>query len=281
MKFSIIIPTCNRPDLLETCLSGLYLSINQVPQHSIKVIVSDDSQDGNSKNMVMEKFPECEYTEGPRKGPASNRNHGASVSDSEWLIFLDDDCIPDIDLINAYSNAIVAFPDVKVFEGRIYANGPKKNFDEESPLNESGGRLWSCNFCVDKKTFDDLGGFDECFPFAAMEDVDLHYRILQEGLVIKFAYNAAVLHPWRKHRGKSIIKKRHKSVEYFLKKHPKELKKYSIRYMLVSIVNIGQDLLKFGLKKFNFKAIKFYTIKLYYHFKLYSKIFKWKRSIEH
>lgn len=281
MQFSIIIPTCNRPDLLECCLTGLFISIEQTSQHFIKVIVSDDSEDIKSKTMINEKFPLCEYIVGPKKGPASNRNHGASFANTEWLIFLDDDCIPDISLINAYIEAINTFPLVNIFEGRIYANGPKKSFDEESPLNENGGRLWSCNFCISKNLFDELGGFDESFPFAAMEDVDLHYRICQTASDIKFVYNASVLHPWRKHKGKSIIKKRHKSVEYFLRKHPRELKKYSSRYMVVSIINIIREFMKFGLLKFNYKAVSFYMIKLYYHFKLYSKIFKWKRSVKH
>ena len=55
--------------------------------------------------MVNEEFPMVRWNEGPRRGPAANRNFGARVADGEWLIFLDDDCNPRPGFLAAYLKA--------------------------------------------------------------------------------------------------------------------------------------------------------------------------------
>ena len=89
MTVSIIIPTCNRADELHDCLARL---IPQLPSDgSTTVFVCDDGSDAATKSMVGEKFPMVRWNQGPRRGPATNRNFGARQADGDWLIFLDDD----------------------------------------------------------------------------------------------------------------------------------------------------------------------------------------------
>src|SRR5262249_32215670 len=153
-------------------------------------IVSDDGNRSTSQQMILTTYAWVRWIQGPRRGPAANRNFGAKLASGQWLVFIDDDCLPDSNLLNAYSNAISLTENTKVFEGRTYVDRPKTRHDEVSPTNEAGGYLWSCNFCIQKVFFDSLNGFDETYPYPAMEDVDLHYRLTKNGHQILFVKEA-------------------------------------------------------------------------------------------
>src|SRR5262249_45821759 len=142
-------------------------------------------------------FPSLRYVHGPARGPAANRNHGASKGHAAWIVFLDDDCYLDGDLLAAYGAALAEDPELEVMEGAIGPVGPRPNGNHHAPLNASGGRLWSCNIAVRRDVFERLRGFDERFPFAAMEDCDLMTRLQAAGSRMRFVPAAAVRHPWR------------------------------------------------------------------------------------
>ena len=222
MLLSVIIPTCNRPDLLIKCLDTLKTSVQTI-HSSYEVIVTDDSSIDETKKILLADYSQVKWVEGPRKGPASNRNNGASHATGDWLVFIDDDCIPNSNILTEYQNSIFSNPDIKAFEGRIYVDQPKKSFIHESPINETGGFFWSCNICIERKLFQQLKGFDEDFPFAAMEDVDFFRRIKQLTDKYLFVYEAAVLHPWRlNHNVIRATLNRHESQLFYIKKHPEE-----------------------------------------------------------
>lgn len=222
MKISIIIPTYNRNDLLERCLISFRSERQGVPKEIYEVVVSDDSLNGTARILINEKFPWAKWIEGPHRGPASNRNNGAKVAEGDWLIFIDDDCIPDERIIFNYIKAIESNSNVKAFEGCIKADRPKKHFLEESPINTKGGFFWTCNVMIEKSYFiQTLEGFDENFPFAAMEDVDIRERIKAKQESIVFVKEALVIHPWRiQKKYIETVRKRLLSEEYFFSKHP-------------------------------------------------------------
>jgi GT2 family glycosyltransferase len=220
--FSIVIPTCNRPALLCLCLDRIAPGKQTLSSDKYEVIVSDD---GKEEAGVQNKYPGVKWVKGPQKGPAANRNNGAKYATGNWIIFLDDDCIPDKDLLENYRTAIDQNKDVKIFEGRIYADMPKYSLGLTSPINLTGGYLWACNFLIQRSFFISLHGFDERFPFAAMEDVDLRVRINKTGNKIIFVSGASVCHPWRKKGGWSKVMQHNISTSLFLQKHPDERKK--------------------------------------------------------
>jgi GT2 family glycosyltransferase len=65
-----------------------------------------------------------------------------------------------------------------------------------------------------------MGGFDEKFPVAAMEDMDLQFRLDAAGYRSRFLPDACVEHPWRPRRGTRFCIALAKSVRYFTDKHP-------------------------------------------------------------
>jgi GT2 family glycosyltransferase len=235
--------------LLSKCIDELSLRTKAGNSNLYEIIVTDDSKDGIAEHLVKSSYPGIKWVKGPAKGPAANRNNGAKYAKGEWLLFIDDDCIPDGKMLSEYSEAIKAYNETEVFEGFTGADREKRSFVEESPINETGGFLWSCNFMILKKLFDELNGFDVNFPFAAMEDVDLRYRIGQIGKQIKFIPTARVIHPWRLEVNMLFkTKMRIQSISYFLKKHPEMKKNLDALYFLKLSKNYFIDLIRNSLQ---------------------------------
>jgi GT2 family glycosyltransferase len=227
--FSIIIPTCNRLELLDLCLRRISPSEQKLASDLFEVIVSDDG-DFQVRKYVEEFYPWVIWVEGPKKGPASNRNHGASHAKGKYLVFTDDDCIPDKGWLQGYFDAIINMPAIQVFEGRTYVDEKRPGMGVMAPYNEEGGYLWSCNFLMEAGLFKKLGGFNEKFPFAAMEDVELRTRLIKGGYSFHFVPEASVNHPWRSKGGWKKLMDHQRSTFIYLKLHPDQSAIITSRY---------------------------------------------------
>lgn len=198
ITFSIIIPTCNRLDLLKLCLSELYKSTTFLKQDNFEIIVSDDGDDERIMINLTEIFPNVRWVKGPRNGPAANRNNGAKNANGDWLIFFDDDIIPDANILAVYNQAISTYSDIDAFEGSIFPNDwnlLKKDM-AECPINISGNCFWTANVCIKRTVFNKVGGFNEKFTIAAQEDQEFYDKLLIYSK-IKFIIDAKVIHPVR------------------------------------------------------------------------------------
>jgi GT2 family glycosyltransferase len=195
LTLSVVVPTCQRSTLLAACLRKLHPNVQSLEQ-DYEVIVSDDSKDAVTEQLLGCEFPWVKYTRGPRAGPAANRNSAARRAAGDVLCFIDDDCVPDEQWLRELLNASVQ--DGCVLEGRTLPLGTIRSPLEHVPVNATGGYLWSCNFAIRTADFQALGGFDEAFPYAAMEDIDLRRRVLRSGLRVEFVPSAIVFHPPRR-----------------------------------------------------------------------------------
>jgi GT2 family glycosyltransferase len=213
---AIVIPTRNRHESLKRCLSRLIPYAGAHPECSI--VVSDDGDALQTREALAGELTGVQVIQGPRRGPAANRNCGAAHATEELLIFLDDDCIPDQDLIAVYRDAALKNPEIGVFEGRISAEGEASSFADSAPINETGGKLWSCNFAIRRELFLKIGGFDDRYPFAAMEDIDLHLRVKRLSQVL-FLPDARVRHQPERRLGWRVVQHHTLSVLLFLHLH--------------------------------------------------------------
>jgi GT2 family glycosyltransferase len=225
MQFSVIIPTCHRNDLLAKCLdclapgqqagaqidwesrnvgtdnakSGHGILVGESPDlayFSYEVIVSDDGRISTAKHMIAERYPWARWLEGPRSGPAANRNNGARNANGEWLLFVDDDCLPDVGWLSATAME-VSKGNVDVIEGRTITPDKVDNPFWQGVENLNGGCYWSCNLAVSRAAFLLIGGFDEDFLEAAGEDMEFGFRFRKRGLRPRFSPSMVVLHPVR------------------------------------------------------------------------------------
>jgi GT2 family glycosyltransferase len=206
MKLSVVIPTCDRAGNLRACLLLLQPVVQTTTIETYEIIVADDGRKFPATALAPD-FPNGKWVAGPRRGPAANRNAGAAAASGDVLVFLDDDCLPSPSLLTAYAAAF-SDPALHAAEGRIRADRPRTRMDEEAPLNESGGCFWSCNVALRRDFFTEIGGFDERFPSAAMEDVELRARIRRRSERIRFVPDALVIHPWRRMGGLDAVRKR-------------------------------------------------------------------------
>lgn len=193
--FSVVIPTCDRPEALRACLDAFSASVLEGGAR-FEVIVSND---GHGDPLVdLLPYPEwLIVTRGPRRGPAANRNHAAHLAHGEWIVFVDDDCVPEAGWLRAYQDAIRENPGTEAFEGAIVPQGDMSFDLADCPVNENGGLFWSANVCVKRATFEALGGFDEAYLLPAHEDQDLYIR-LQRRTRVPFVRGARVTHPVRR-----------------------------------------------------------------------------------
>jgi GT2 family glycosyltransferase len=193
-----------------------------------EVIVTDDGSKSTAGEMVQNQYPWVRWVEGPRKGPAANRNNGAKQAQGEWLVFTDDDCLPDKGFLFGYYNAAIE-SDAEVLEGKTSPTGIRTRVDMECPINETGGYLWSCNMAVRRNLFLEMNGFDTSFPGPAMEDVEFRTRLIKLRKTMIFAPEASVLHPWRLRKGFSYVRLHSQSRGYFVAKHPEAAEGLSIK----------------------------------------------------
>lgn len=233
MLLSVIIPTCHRNDLLAKCLDCLAPD-RQAFGDDYEVIVTDDGSNSTAEQMMREQYPWVRWVAGPRKGPAANRNNGATHALADWLVFVDDDCLPDPGLLAGYATANGAEQGFNVLEGRTYADRPRRSLAETSPTNEAGGYLWSCNFAIRKSLFEKMTGFDERFPYACMEDVDFRARLLQMDERFSFVAAASVCHPWRPCHFPKEFSQYKKSLEIYLMLHPESWKEKGGRFHCIA-----------------------------------------------
>lgn len=207
---SIIIPTCNRPQDLRMCLERIKA---QLPADgSVEVLVTDDGASDMGREAVAEVMPAARWLRGPRKGPAANRNSAAMCASGEWLIFLDDDCVPSLNCVPAYLAAMREKPrQACVFEGAVRATPAPPSLLWEAPetLRQHTHLTCSCNFAIRAEVFHLIEGFDERYRAGVYaEDTDLGARLARAGYRVRFLPDASVEHPIRRMPDVSKLAKR-------------------------------------------------------------------------
>ena len=193
---SVVIPTCDRPGTLRVVLDRLAPERQLPGADRYEVIVTDDGSREPAAETLRVSHPWVRVVQGPRRGPAANRNAGVAAARGEWIAFTDDDTEPAAGWLAAFTNAVV--PGTDVYEGRTTCDGGFGSPMYQSPVNETGGWLWSCNFLVSANAFRSVGGFDEGFRFPNGEDQDLRDRLRAAGFAMVFVHDAVVNHPPRR-----------------------------------------------------------------------------------
>ncbi len=196
--WSVVVPTFRRHDALGECLARLAPGAQSLDAGSYEVLVTDDARSPETRAFVESRFPWARWLVGPSRGPAANRNAGAAAARGSWIAFTDDDTLPSREWLAAFDAAVLTDPTTEALEGRTTCPGGFGSPLYYAPVNETGGRFWSCNIAVRAARFRDLGGFDEGFTVPHMEDQDLRERLRAAGARIVWVPGAHVEHPRRR-----------------------------------------------------------------------------------
>jgi GT2 family glycosyltransferase len=140
--------------------------------------------------------------------PARARNAGANATTQPWILFLDADCRPAEDLIDAFFADPEPIPDgVGALAGEIHAlpsgdslaarYGASKNFLNSSThmAHPFRPRVAAANLLVRRAAFDTVGGFTE--GIRAAEDTDFCWRLIDAGSTLALRPEATAGHAYR------------------------------------------------------------------------------------
>lgn len=192
-RWSIVIPTCGRPERLADLLKRLQPAQQRIPPEDYEIIVSDDRDPDAASEHVRASFPHVRWLRGPGLGPAANRNHAARRACGSWLLFTDDDCQPNAGWVRAIARCVDAAT-LDVIEGKIVAADKRESLFRRDVENLNGDCFWSANLAVRRAYFEQLGGFDDDFREAGGEDLELAHRFRSLGARRTFCAEALVVH---------------------------------------------------------------------------------------
>ncbi len=205
MRFSIIVPTYNRPRDLARCLAAI--ARLDYPRDKFEVLVVDDGGSVDLEPLVNAHRPAIQLTllRQPNSGPGIARNKGAAHATGEFFAFTDDDCTPQEGWLLALDAALARKPDALI--GGTVLNGlPDNPHDEASQDIHEFYRDYfnrdpddcrffpSNNIAVAKARYRQIGGFDAEFRRNAAEDRDFCDRWLQSGSRLVRAQDAFIVH---------------------------------------------------------------------------------------
>lgn len=211
-SIGVVIPTYNRVDTLLICLKHLEM---QTWKDFEVVIVDDGSTDSTQREIERYQadapFP-LRYFRQPNSGPASARNRGVQALESTVCLFLGDDIFASADLLRIHwehhrdlpnlDEAAVGFTrwseegqTVTRFMQWLDRDGAQFAYgDLLGGLAPSWKHFYTSNLSLKTEQLRRYP-FDERFRKAAMEDIELGYRLATEqNLTMSFLPTALAQH---------------------------------------------------------------------------------------
>lgn len=233
---SVVITTYNRSDALLAVLHGLSRQTDQ----NFEVVVADDGSRIEHQRRILESAVanalRIVYVWHPDVGFTASRvrNRGVAASSGRYIVFLDGDCVPEVDFVARHK--LLAEPGFFVNGSRVLLSsaitdrvlagietvcgrspwywikqrllGQASKLTGLLRLPERFGRIerafsWkgirSCNMGVWRSDFERVDGFDESFVGWGHEDADFVLRLHHSGVMRKNGFCATeVFHLWHK-----------------------------------------------------------------------------------
>ena len=188
--FSIVIPSRDRPSLLERCLHTVRASVASAGT-AAEIIVVDDGSEPPLDRLELEGV---RIVRGTGEGPARARNRGIVAATGSHIAFTDDDAEVSEEWFSTLVAAFERHPEALGVRGPVVS----PSFDplyEYSVEDRNGGRYLTCNVAYRRDALLRVGGFDPSFRFAH-EDIDLGVRVAELGTIL-FEPAMVVTHPGR------------------------------------------------------------------------------------
>ena len=194
----MVVPVFNAENSLGITLDAL---LSQEGAETMEVITVDDgSTDGTES--ILQNFPVRVFRK-ENGGPASARNVGIRNARGEIILFIDSDCVPQPGWLKAMT-APFENPEISGVKG-IYITRQKSliarfvqlEFEERYKLLAKQKYIDfvdSYSAAFRKEALMRVGCFDESFPKADNEDVDLSFKLASAGYKMIFQPAAVVEH---------------------------------------------------------------------------------------
>jgi len=228
-KVSVVIPTCNRPELLR---KALFSVLNQTYQ-DFEIIVVDDGMEERADKVIKDVNDDrIKYIQHEKsRGGGAARNTGIKAAGGEYIAFLDDDdewtdkkLEMQVEKLEKSGNEVgFCFTAVTNDTGdQIFNTKVPEEIEDyyERTLAYFKGFL-TVTLLFKKEVFDNAGLFDESLP--SHQEAELMIRVAKKykGIGINKPLVLVNFDPNHKSVGRSL-EKRIKGMEILLKKHHEE-----------------------------------------------------------
>lgn len=197
---SIVIPVKNNQSGISRFLQ-VFEEVTPKKFYPSEIIIIDNNSDVSIK--IPGKYPvKLVLSKCKPVGPASARNKGVEISDRDWILFTDSDCIPTESTISGYcrnDNRVLAYAGgIDIVSNDIlskYYCSQETLIPPEAKHAEKvrPDYLVTANCLIQKSAIEFVGGFDSNFKQAGGEDIDLAFRLLEIG-ELDYQFNSITRH---------------------------------------------------------------------------------------
>lgn len=194
---TVVIPTCpHRIGKLQSLLSGLASTREDLDRFEVVIVVDDlDAAPLDAAERELDGIAYRGFTQ-RQQGPARARNRAIEESRGRWLLFFDDDALVDCDTVAGHLRCIdannqsplaylgrVDWPDCRLNSpwSLLLARSSMLFFWDKMSEDQTYGfrHFWTSNLSVRTEWVRQVGGFNESFPIALHEDIELGWRLQQ------------------------------------------------------------------------------------------------------
>ncbi len=197
VQVSVIVPAFNAASTLANCLNALQRQ-TRCPDEII--VVDDGSTDDTAS--IAQVFGVLVLRQ-PHAGPAAARNLGVRHARGDIIMFTDADCEPRFDWVEQMLKPF-ADPRVVGAKGRycsqqseLLARLVQLEFEDKyrrMSQFETIDFIDTYSAAYRRASFLQLGGFNETFPTASVEDIEFSFRLSERNMRLVFVPQAQVQH---------------------------------------------------------------------------------------
>lgn len=255
MRIAVIVTTYNRPDALAAVLEGYLAQTNR----EFEVVVADDGSTPDTAQVVQQYQARATFSirhvwqEDDGFRAAAIRNRALALTEADYIIFTDGDCIPPADFVAQQrklsepgcflsGNRLLLSQKFtqQVLGEKIPVHGwglgnwlrarlrgditrllPLLRLPNLSWLRKISPRRWqgakTCNLSAFRIDLMRVNGLDESYTGWGLEDSDLVVRLIRAGVISKSArFSAPVLHLWHKENDRSHLEENRRRLQEVL-----------------------------------------------------------------
>lgn len=196
---ALVIPAHRAGPDLDACLGSVAL-LDPAPD---EVVVVVDGGDAAVSSAVDRQLTGASVIAIAPSGPATARNRGARASSSQVILFVDSDCTVQPDLVTRVRSAmsepgrdalIGSYDDQPAAPGLV---SRFRNLVHHRTHHLAAGRghtFWGACGAIERVAFEAVGGFDESYCDATIEDIELGERLTSAGCRIDVVPTIQITH---------------------------------------------------------------------------------------